>query len=39
MEKQENQKQNGKKPVAGGWVLLFFAVLFATILIMGFLFN
>lgn len=37
MSKQETQSQQEKKMISGGWVLLLFGILFAAILILGFL--
>jgi len=37
MSKEETQDQQEKKMISGAWVLLLFGVLFAAVLILGFL--
>ncbi len=39
MSKQETQNQQEKKMIDGSWVLLLFGILFAAIMILGFLRN
>ena len=39
MSKQETQNQQEKKTINGNWVLLLFGVLFALVMLMGFLRN